>query len=82
MIQALENGEKPRFGPDLDPLGLKSGRVFFFFFFQNFGFFRLTRYHGQQSSCTISEKTNDLILTKLSEEQTGRGPDRRTRVIS
>ena len=33
MIQALENGEKPRFGPDLDPLGLKSGRVFFFFFF-------------------------------------------------
>ena len=31
MIQALENGEKPRFGPDLDPLGLKSGRVFFFF---------------------------------------------------
>ena len=32
MIQALENGEKPRFGPDLDPLGLKSGRVFFFFF--------------------------------------------------
>ena len=46
MIQALENGEKPRFGPDLDPLGLKSGRVFFFFFFQNFGFVRLTRYHG------------------------------------
>ena len=29
MIQVLENGEKPRFGPDLDPLALKSGRVFF-----------------------------------------------------
>ena len=28
------------------------------------------RYHGQRSSCTISEKTNDPILTKFSEEQT------------
>ena len=26
----------------------------------------VTRYQGQLSSCTISEKTNDLILGKLS----------------
>ena len=37
-----------------------------------------TRYHGQLSSCTISEKNNDPILTKRSD---GRA-DRRTRVIS
>ena len=27
----------------------------------------VTRYHGQLSSCTISEKTNDPILRKLSD---------------
>ena len=27
----------------------------------------VTRYHGQLSSCTISEKTNGPILRKLSE---------------
>ena len=30
----------------------------------------VTRYHGQLSSCTISEKTNDPILRKLSERRT------------
>ena len=34
----------------------------------------VTRYHGQLSLCTISEKTNDPILRKLS----GRRTDRRT----
>ena len=44
----------------------------------------VTRYHGQLSSCTISEKTNDPILRKLSDGRTdgqtdesdftGRGP--------
>ena len=38
----------------------------------------VTRYHGQLSTCTISEKTNNPILRKLSD---GR-PDGRTRVIS
>ena len=38
----------------------------------------VTRYHGQLSSCTISEKTNDPILRKLS----ARPKDGRTRVIS
>ena len=38
----------------------------------------VTRYHGQLSSCTISEKTNDPILRKLS----GGPKDGRTRVIS
>ena len=48
--------------------GLNLGRYFFLFFF----FFKnlapsVTRYHGQLSSCTISEKTNDPILRKLSD---------------
>ena len=30
----------------------------------------VTRYHGQLSSCAISEKTNDPILRKLSDGQT------------
>ena len=30
----------------------------------------VTRYHDQLSSCTISEKTNDLILRKLSDGRT------------
>ena len=30
----------------------------------------VTRYYGQLSSCTTSEKTNDPILRKLSDGQT------------
>ena len=30
----------------------------------------VTRYHGQLSSCKISEKTNDPILRKVSDGQT------------
>ena len=36
----------------------------------------LTRYHGQPSSCTISEKTNDSILRKFSDGWTDRQTDR------
>ena len=39
------------------------------FFFKNLAS-SVTRYHGQLSSCTISEKTNDPILRKLSDGQT------------
>ena len=45
----------------------------FFFFFKNLAS-SVTRYHGQLSSCTISEKTNDPILRKRT--------DRWTRIIS
>ena len=38
----------------------------------------VTRYHGQLSLCTISVKTNDPILKKLSDGQTDRWTDRRT----
>ena len=38
----------------------------FSFFFKNLAS-SITRYYGQQSSCTISEKTNDPILRKLSD---------------
>ena len=70
MIQTIENGEKPHFGPDLGPLGL-------FFFFKNLAP-SVTGYHGQLSSCTISEKNNDPVLRKFSDGRT----ERRTRVIS
>ena len=46
----------PKFGPSI-------------FFFKNLAP-SVTRYHGQLSSCTISEKTNDPILRKLNDEQT------------
>ena len=35
-----------------------------FFFLKNLAY-SITRYQGQLSSCTISEKTNDPILRKL-----------------
>ena len=44
------------------------------FFFKNLAA-SVTRYHGQLSSCTISEKTNDPILRKLSDGQTDRPTD-------
>ena len=34
------------------------------FFFKNLAL-SVTRYHGQLSSCSISEKTNDPILKKI-----------------
>ena len=50
--------KKTSFGPDFDPLGPKSGRQFFFFFFKNLAP-SVTRYHGQlSSSCTIFELVN------------------------
>ena len=47
------------------------------FFFKNLAS-SVTRYYGQLSSCTISQKSKDPILRKLSDGQT----DRWTRVIS
>ena len=66
MIQTQKNGEKPDFGPDLGPLGPNSGRRFSFF--KNVAS-SATRYHGQLSSCTILEKTNDPIVRKLGDRQ-------------
>ena len=48
--------------------------LFIFFFFKNLAP-SFTRCHGQLSSCTISEKTNDPILGKLSDGQTDRQTD-------
>ena len=44
------------------------------FFFKNLAS-SVTRYHGQLSSCTISEKTNDLILRKFSDGRADRHTD-------
>ena len=76
MIQSQENGEKSHFRPDLGLLGPNSGRNFFFFF-KNLAS-SVTRYHGQLSSCIISEKTKDPILRKLSHGQTDRQTDGQT----
>ena len=72
MIQTQENGKKPHFGPTLAPLGLNLGSQFFFG--KNLAS-SVTRYHGQPSSCTISEKTNDPILRKISDGRTDRQTD-------
>ena len=72
MNQTWENGKKPSFGHDFGPFGRNSGRQFiylFIYFFQKSGS-SVTRYHGQLSSCTISEKINDPVLRKLSDGRT------------
>ena len=59
--------EKPHFGPDLGPLDPSSGCKIFS---KNLASL-VTRYHSQVSSCKISEKTNDPILRKFSDGETG-----------
>ena len=73
MNQTWENAKKPSFGPNFGPFGPNLGHQFFFF--KNLA---ATRYHGQLSSCTISEKTNDPILRKLSDGRTDGQTDRQT----
>ena len=72
MIQTQENGNKPHFWPHLGSLSQNSGCHFF----KNLAL-SVTRYHGQLSSCTISEKTNDPILRKVSDGRTDRQIDGR-----
>ena len=55
MNQTGENGKKPCFGQDCGPFGPNLGHHFFFSNLAS----SVTRYHGQPSSCTILEKTND-----------------------
>ena len=71
--QTSENGKKPHFRSDLGLLGSNSGREFFF---KNLAL-SVTRYHGQLSSCTISEKNNVSILRKLSDGRMDRRTDGR-----
>ena len=78
MIQTHENGEKPHFGPDLGHLDPNSGCQIFFF--KNLAL-SVTRYHGQSSSCKISEQTDDPILRKFRDGRTDKQMDRQTRVI-
>ena len=55
MIQTQEYCEKPHFGPDSGSFGPNLGCPIFFFFFKHLAS-SVTRYHGQVSSCKISEK--------------------------
>ena len=75
MIQTQENGENSYFRPELGLLGPNSGRQFFLD--KNLTSY-VTRYYGQLSSCTISEKTNDPILKKFSDGRTDGRTDRQT----
>ena len=61
--QTWENSKKPSFGPDFGP---NPGRQFFF---KNLASL-VTRYNGQLSSGTISEKINDPVLRKISDVRT------------
>ena len=67
MNQTWENDKKPSFESDFGP------------FSPNLS---VARYHGQLSSCTISEKASDPILRNLSDAATDGRTDGRTRVIS
>ena len=62
-----KNGEKRHFRRNLVPLGLNSGHHFF----SKALALSVTRYYPRLSSCTISEKTNDPILRKFSDETDG-----------
>ena len=53
--------------PILDPLA-QNRVASFYFFFKNLCS-SVTRFRDQLSSCTISEKTKDLILRKLNHGQ-------------
>ena len=80
MIQTKENDEKPHFGPDFELLDLNSDRENIFskiWLRQSLDI--MVSYHH-----TISEKTNDPILRKLSDGWTDGQMDRQTgaRVIS
>ena len=69
MKQTWENGKKPSFGTSWGPFDPNSGSQIYIYFFKNLAP-SATRYHGHLSSCTISEKSNDPILRKLSDGQT------------
>ena len=77
LNQNWENYKKSSFGPDFGPFGPNSATNFFFFFLKNLTSW-FTRYHGQLSSSTISEKTNDPILRKLSDGRMDSGTNRQT----
>ena len=71
MIQTQENGIKIGGGLILQKIQAAN------FFFKILAL-SVTRYHGQLSSWTISEKTNDRILRKICEGRTDGQTDRRT----
>ena len=71
--------KKTQFWSQFGPIWPKFGPTSFFI--KNLAS-SVTRCYGQLSSCTISEKTNDSILRKLSDGRTDGQTDRRTRVIS
>ena len=63
MIQTQKNGEKPHFGPPLDPLDSNLDRqIFFSKLWLRQSLDVMVSYHHVQ----YQKKTNDLVLRKLS----------------
>ena len=67
--QNLRKWQKTQFQAQFWPKFRPPIFYLFIFFFKTLTL-SVTRYHGQLSSCTISEKTNDPILRKLSNGRT------------
>ena len=70
----LRNGKKPSFGILTHLAQIRVANVFSP---PKYLAFSVTRYHGQLSSCTISEKTNHPISRKLSDGQMDGWTDQR-----
>ena len=68
------------FGPDFKPIGPKFNRESFFpkIWLRQSLDIMVSYHHGQLSSCTISEKTDDPILRKLSDVGTDRQTEGQT----
>ena len=73
MIQNEENGKKPHFGPRLGSLGPNSGCRFLLLKKLPWP---ITRYHGQLSSCKISEKMIQSLENFVTDRQRDRRADR------
>ena len=71
--QTWEKSRKPNLGSNFGPFESNLGHQIFFL--KNLAL-SVTRYHGQLSLCTISNKTNDPILRKLSQWLADRQTDK------
>ena len=74
VIQTQENDEKPHFGPNLVPWAqIQASKTVL----KSLAW-SVTRYHGKLSPSTISEKTIDPILIKISDGRTDKRTVRQT----
>ena len=79
MNENWKNDKNPNFGPNFGLFGPNSG---YQFFFSIIWLCQSLDTMVRHLLCAISEKTNDQILRKFSNEQTDEQTDRQTRLIS